>query len=126
MQSDLKHVFANVNDLKQFDEQKFNPVPVYDAPEMRVIVCYFKAGQFIPVHTPGIDLVLYIIEGEGQVAAGDERREVKAGDLVVVPAGVARGVLARTEMKALHVVKPPPSEADHKEVHGKLQRGRFE
>jgi quercetin dioxygenase-like cupin family protein len=120
------HVFVNVENLKEFDDRKFNPKPIYDSGVMKVLAAFFKPGQFIPVHTPGIDLVLYVIEGEGQVAAGDDRLEVKAGDLVVVPRNEARGVLARTAMTVLHMVQPPPTEADHQEVHTKLQKGSFE
>jgi quercetin dioxygenase-like cupin family protein len=97
---------------------------------------YFKKGQFIPVHTPAVDLVLYILEGEAAVVAGDERLTAAKDDLIIIPKGAKRGVKALTELtilvKALteltilHVVQPPPAAEDHNEVHAKLAQGRFE
>jgi len=119
-------VKANAIDLKSFDEGKFNPKAIYQSEQIRVILAYFKKGQFIPVHTPGVDVILCILEGEAEVVAGEERIETKVNDLVIVPKGVKRGVKALTDLTMLHVVQPPPSEEDHREVHTKMALGKFE
>ncbi len=117
---------VNAFSLKSFDEKKFNPKAVYQSDQIRVILAYFKKGQFIPVHTPNIDVILCILEGEAEVVAGEERIKTKVNDLIIVPKGVKRGVQALTDLTVLHVVQPPPSEEDHKEVHQKMALGRFE
>lgn len=119
-------VKVNAQDLKSFNEMKFNPKTIYQTDQIRVILAYFKTGQFIPVHAPGIDVILCVLDGEAEVAAGEERFQAKANDLIIVPKGVKRGVKALTELTVLHVVQPPPSEEDHKEVHQKMALGRFE
>lgn len=119
-------VKANAIDLKSFDEGKFNPKAIYQSEQIRVILAYFKKGQFIPVHTPGVDVILCILEGEAEVVAGEERIPAKVNDLIIIPKGIKRGVRALTELTVLHVVQPPPSEEDHKEVHQKLTLGKFE
>jgi len=119
-------VKVNAQNLKSFDEKKFNPKAVYQSDQIRVILAYFKKGQFIPVHTPNIDVILCILEGEAEVVAGEERIKTKVNDLIIVPKGVKRGVKALTDLTVLHVVQPPPSEEDHKEVHQRLSQGRFE
>jgi len=125
--SDIDRVVkVNAQNLKSFDEKKFNPKAVYQSDQIRVILAYFKKGQFIPVHTPNIDVILCILEGEAEVVAGEERIQTKVNDLVVVPKGVKRGVRALTDLTVLHVVQPPPSEEDHKEVHQKMALGKFE
>jgi len=96
------------------------------SPEMKVIQAAFRAGQFIPVHKPDVHVVLYILSGEGEVVAGEKRRQVKEGDLVVVPRKVARGVKAKTDMVVLHVVSPPPTKADHGDMAARIARGDFE
>ena len=126
MSEDKRVVKVNALNLKSFDEKKFNPKPVYQTDQLRVILAYFKKGQFIPVHTPNIDVILCILEGDAEVVAGEERIQTKVNDLVVVPRGVKRGVRALTDLTVLHVVQPPPSEEDHKEVHQKLMLGKFE
>ena len=119
-------VKANALHLKSFDEKKFNPKPIYETEQMRVILAYFRKGQFIPVHTPGVDVIICILEGEAEVIAGEDKFQAKTNDLIIVPKGVKRGVRALTELTVLHVVQPPPSEEDHKEVHQKLTTGKFE
>jgi|SRR3989338_642459 len=117
---------VNALDLRSFDENRFNPKVVYESDEIKVILAYFKQGQFIPVHTPGIDVVLCILEGKAEVVAGKERINAGVNDLIIVPKGEKRGVRALTELTVLHIVQPPPSEEDHIEVHAKIAQGRFE
>ncbi len=119
-------VKVNAAELKSFDDKKFAPNVVYQSTGIKVVLAYFKTGQFIPVHTPGVDLVLYILEGEAEVVTGDERLTARKDDLIIVPKGLKRGVKALTELTILHVVQPPPSEEDHNQVHARLAEGRFE
>ena len=119
-------VNVNATELKSFNEDRFAPNPVYQSDGMKVVLAYFKKGQFIPVHAPGVELVLYIIEGEAEVVTGDERVRAVKGDLIVIPKGINRGVKALTELSILHVVQPPPSAEDHNEVHAKLAEGKFD
>ena len=119
-------VKVNAEELKSFGEDRFAPNPVYQSDGMKVVLAYFKAGQFIPVHSPGVELVLYIIEGEAEVVTGDERVRAVKDDLIIIPKGVKRGVKALTELSILHVVQPPPSAQDHNEVHAKLAEGQYE
>ena len=119
-------VRVNARELRSFDENRFAPNPVYQSDGLKVILAYFKKGQFIPVHSPGVELVLFVIEGEAEVVTGDERVQAGKDDLIIIPKGVKRGVKALTELTVLHVVQPPPSEEDHKEVHARLAQGKFE
>jgi len=119
-------VKVNAGELKSFGDKKFAPNVVYQSAGMKVVLAYFKTGQFIPVHTPGVDLVLYILEGEAEVVTGDERLTARKDDLIIVPKGLKRGIKALTELTILHVVQPPPSEEDHNQVHTRLAEGRFE
>ena len=86
-------VFARPKEDVSFDPNRFAPKPLFESPEMKVILASFRAGQFIPVHRPDVHVVLYILSGEGEVVAGERRRHVKEGDLAVVPRKVARGVV---------------------------------
>jgi len=92
---------------------------------MRVLLVCLEPGQFIPVHHPGVDIAIVVLEGAGRVVAGDRDEEVRPGAVVVVPAGDARGLLATAQLVALTVVTPPPTEQDHTEVAAGLQRGRW-
>ena len=119
-------VRVNARELKSLDDSKFTPKPVYQTEEMKVVLAYFKPGQFIPVHSPQVDVVLCVLDGEAEIVAGDEVVTAKKDDLIIVPKGHKRGVKALSELTLLHVVQPPPGEADHKEVHQRLSEGKFD
>ena len=103
-------------DLAEFAADGFGRRILFGNDRLRVVLAAFEPGQEIPIHTPGVDLVMSILDGVGEVRAGDQVHSVKAGDVVIVPAGSERGVRARTRLVALHVVSPPPTEADHRRV----------
>src|SRR5918996_3065291 len=46
-----------------------------------------KPGQGPPLHTHPYVEVAFIIEGRATITVGDERREVRAGGIVIIPAG---------------------------------------
>jgi len=68
-------------------------------------VVYFevKPGEYLPTHTDSAEEILYIVAGEGEAHAGDERGRVRAGDLAVIPAMVPHGI-ANTGAETLKVV----------------------
>ncbi|HVY55761.1 MAG TPA: DUF2249 domain-containing protein [Thermodesulfobacteriota bacterium] len=121
-----KAVFTNIERERIYDDRSFTPVPVYASKDYKVLMVYLKAGQFIPVHTPKIDLILIVHSGEGEVVAGDTKREVGPGDIVIVPGGTKRGIVARTDMEAFHLVSPVPAVQDHDGVMEMIHEGRFE
>lgn len=108
-----------------FRAERFNPVPVAGNERARMMIVCFEPGQFIPVHRPGVDLSLIVLEGEGLLVAGGRDEPVIRGSIAFVPAGEARGLKAITRLVAVTVVTPPPTDADHVEVAARLGRGEF-
>ena len=119
-------VKVNAADLKTLDETKFVPKPVYQSDGMKVVLAYFKEGQFIPVHAPEVELVLCILDGKAEIVAGEEKAVASKNDIFIVPKGQKRGIKALTELTVLHVVAPPPSDMDHKEVRAMIAEGKFD
>ena len=68
-------------------------------------VVYFEVqpGEYLPTHTDSAEEILYIVAGEGEAHAGDERGHVRAGDLAVIPAMAPHGI-ANTGTDVLKVV----------------------
>lgn len=110
-------------DSASFHPEKFNPVMLGASANMKAVLTCLEPGQFIPVHKPGVDMLLVVLEGEGRVVAGDREEAVQPGATVFVPAGEARGLKAEKRIVALHVVSPPPTDADHVEVAARLKQG---
>ena len=117
--------FGKYHEVMKFRPERFNAVALSGNDRVKVILACFEPGQFIPVHRPGVDLTLVILEGEGVVVAGDREERVGPGAMAFIPSGEARGIKAETRMVALHVVSPPPTDADHVEVMSKSQRGTW-
>ncbi|MFO7547230.1 MAG: cupin domain-containing protein [Trueperaceae bacterium] len=51
-----------------------------------------QPGDHLPTHTDSAEELLVILQGTGRVTLGDERGEVTAGDVVLVPAMVPHSV----------------------------------
>ena len=117
-------VITRLAEHTRFRDEEFTPVPLVQNERVKVMALFLEPGQFIPVHRPKVDLMLTVIAGMGTVVAGTEEQEVGPGTVAFVPAGVRRGVAAKTRMTALSVVTPPPAEADHAEVRAGLRAGR--
>ena len=118
-------VVTNYQNVQSFQPQKFNPVVVAENERVKVILACFEPGQFIPVHQPGVDLTVAVVEGSGTIHADGQEQAIGPGTLAFIPAGEARGIKATTRLVLLHVVSPPPTDTDHVQVMAGLQRGAW-
>jgi quercetin dioxygenase-like cupin family protein len=118
-------ILSSYRDAVRFLPERFSPVAVAQTQRVKVVLTCFEPGQFIPVHSPGVDMALVILEGTGVVVAGDDEASVGPGAIVLVPAGDARGVKATTRLVAVHLVSPPTTESDHAEVQARLNKGAW-
>lgn len=121
----MANLLNSYQEAVAYRPERFNPLALAENDRVKVILACFEPGQFIPVHRPGVDLTLVVLEGEGQVVAGEHETAVGPGATAFVPAGEARGVRAETRLALLHVVTPPPTDADHTQVMAGLQRGAW-
>ncbi|QRF76455.1 hypothetical protein Thermo_01977 [Thermoplasmatales archaeon] len=117
---------TSFEDESVFSEKQFNPVGIYSGNNYKVILAYIKAGQFIPVHSPGTDLIFSVYKGTGVGVFGDKEVSLKPGSVIIVPGGEKRGIRATTDMEGLHIVSPIPDEKDHMEVVRKLAVNEFQ
>jgi quercetin dioxygenase-like cupin family protein len=76
-------------------------------------VVLLKPGKGHDLHThPESDEILYFISGEGEQTVEGETREVSAGEMVYIPAGVEHGTINTgwETLKLLAVYAPPGPE----------------
>lgn len=110
---------------RDFSDDRFNSVSIYNGDSYKVILTYIRKGQFIPVHAPATDLVFVVFSGTGTATAGEKEVKIFPGSIVIVPGGEKRGIKAETDMEALHLASPIPGEQDHAEVVEKLARHAY-
>ena len=79
----------------------------------QIVLMSIEPGDEIGEETHKGDQVLYFVSGEGQaVLNGKSRRQVKAGSLVVVPAGTLHNFINKGDepLKLFTVYAPPEEE----------------
>ena len=64
----------------------------------------FDTGQGLSEHTAPFDAVVYILDGEAQITIGGETQTVAAGEMLVMPAGVAHAMHAERRFKMLLIL----------------------
>ncbi len=116
---------TSIHRERAYLNDRFSPVGIYATDSYKVIITYIKAGQFIPVHSPSTDLIFAVFTGTGTAFAGDNEVPLIPGSILVIPGGEKRGIKAKTDMEALHVVSPVPDESDHMEVMEKLLKNSY-
>jgi quercetin dioxygenase-like cupin family protein len=116
----------NYREHLKFRNERFNPIALAETDRSKVVLACFEPAQFIPVHSPKVDVMLVVLEGEGTLLVGEHKQQVGPGAVAFAAAGEARGVKADTRMVILHVVAPRPTQLDHVEVMSKLEKGTWE
>lgn len=111
--------------LTAFGPEKFNAVLIAQNERAKVLEACFQPGQFIPVHQPKVDLTLIVLEGTGTLVADSREEPIAPGAVAFIPAGESRGIKADTRLVLLHVVTPPPNDADHMQVMSGLAKGAW-
>lgn len=119
-------IVESLSSMAQFNAEKFNPLVLSQTPHSKTMLVCFEAGQAIPVHSPGADLTLLLLEGRAILVDGErELPEAGPGAMLHVEAGRPRGIKAMERTLALVVVAPPPTKADHVEVAKHLAAGTW-
>jgi quercetin dioxygenase-like cupin family protein len=83
-----------------------------DAPEdgVELVAVFFEPGARTLPHVHPVEQTLVVVEGEGLVADESGRRRMRAGDVVVVPAGVWHWHGATPEAAMCHLSAKKPSD----------------
>lgn len=61
---------------------------IYDTKNAQVVVITLEPGERLKRHITSVDVVFYILEGEGRVEIGDEKQEVGSDTLIDSPAKI--------------------------------------
>ncbi|MDQ3908252.1 MAG: cupin domain-containing protein [Acidobacteriota bacterium] len=94
----------------------------------QLVLMSLKPGEEIGEEThDGVDQVLMFVEGEGEAVLAGEGRRVRAGSVVVVPAGTRHNFITRggAPLK-LYTVYTPPEHPDGTVHHTKQEADEYE
>jgi quercetin dioxygenase-like cupin family protein len=74
---------------------------------MRVVLFGFAEGQELTEHTSTQNALIQILTGECEFSLAGERRELKAGDLLFMPANLRHAVRATKQFSMLLTLSKP-------------------
>jgi mannose-6-phosphate isomerase-like protein (cupin superfamily) len=85
---------------------------VYDSPHATAVVITLQPGESLKKHLTPVDVFFYVLEGEGVVEIGDERKAVGKDTLVESPARIPHRWIneGKTVFRVLVVKVPRPTE----------------
>ena len=85
---------------------------IYDSPHATAVVITLKPGESLKKHLTPVDVFFYVLEGEGVVEIGDERKTVGKDMLVESPARIPHRWTNETQslFRVLVVKVPRPTE----------------
>jgi mannose-6-phosphate isomerase-like protein (cupin superfamily) len=94
----------------------------------QLVLMSIRAGEEIGEEThDGVDQVLMFVEGEGEAVLGGERRAVRAGSVVVVPAGTRHNFITKGDASLkLYTVYTPPEHPDGTTHRTKAEADEYE
>jgi quercetin dioxygenase-like cupin family protein len=82
---------------------------VHESEFIKVLNFNFKSGQGLPLHSHNIEgeLVLTILEGQGEFLSEEGKVPAKPGDTLICPIATRHGVGAVTDLRVLVTIAPP-------------------
>jgi len=85
---------------------------VYDSPHAMAVVITLKPGESLKRHMTPVDVFFYVLEGEGIVEIGDERKVAGKDMVVESPARIPHRWIneSRAVFRVLVVKVPKPTE----------------
>jgi quercetin dioxygenase-like cupin family protein len=89
--------YADARLQAQYTPEGPQPSYILDGDQAKVVVAGLEPGQRIPVHPEALAAYI-ILEGTGTMQVGDELYPIGPGSLIVVPAGVRRGMVVETRL----------------------------
>lgn len=78
------------------------------SPELRLVNLILSPGERVLAHTAPVEVVFYVLDGQGAVIAANERHEMKPGQMFACPADLERELQAAPDTGLnLLVVRAP-------------------
>ncbi|TAM91092.1 MAG: cupin domain-containing protein [Candidimonas sp.] len=119
-------LIKSIREKVQFGKEHFQAIPLVKSGKSVLMAVGLEPGQAIPVHHPGSDVAIIVIEGELTLVSGDEELEhAGPGAVLYAEAGKARGIRADKRSIAVAMACPPPTQEDHREVAEHFAKGTW-
>ena len=83
----------DLGQLERFSAEKLSKVNLFETERFFCDLYCLRPGQSQKIHSHAAnDKIYYILRGEAKVTVGEESRSLRAGEIVLAPAGEPHGV----------------------------------
>ena len=91
------------HNLTDFSVSEALHTPLLETDKLRTLLLNLNGGQKSPLCKMSVDVLYYVIEGDGELLVEDEQTTLRAGSMIIVPAEIKRLISADTSMRVLGV-----------------------
>ena len=95
--------FIETHSLIDFSASEALHTPLLETDKLRTLLLNLNGGQKSPLCKMSVDVLYYVIEGEGELLVEDEQYTLRAGSMITVPAETTRLISADISMRVLGV-----------------------
>ena len=92
--------------LKTMEDRRRVKQDLMKTSNFNIVLICLETGQEIPSRPEPYGVCFYIISGKGAFSVGDEQFELKDGNMIFAPAGVARGIKSVKRLTLLGIQDP--------------------
>jgi len=91
---------------------------IHDNENVQVVHICLKAGESLKKHATAVDVFFYVLEGEGIVEIGDEKRNVTKDMLIENPKNIPHCLYneSNADFRVLVFKTPKPNEGQNKQA----------
>lgn len=94
----------NIAELVDYQEGTIVSRTLAQGKNLSITLFAFAQGEEISAHSSPGDALVQVLEGEAEITIGDQKMDVKAGQVVVMPAGIPHALYAKKPFKMLLIV----------------------
>jgi quercetin dioxygenase-like cupin family protein len=99
--------FSKILEMKalvEYNEGQVVSRTLSQGKNVSVTLFAFDKGEEISSHSSGGDAMVYVLDGNTEITIGEEKFNLKKGETIVMPAGVAHALYAVDRFKMLLIV----------------------
>lgn len=101
--ADLTKAFS-LSDLARYQDHSVVSREIVRKPSGTLTVFAFDQGEGLSEHTAPFDALVYMLEGEAEISIDKIPHVVKAGEMIIMPAGKPHALKALTQYKMLLIM----------------------
>ncbi len=98
----------NVNDIIQYQEESIVSKLLVNKDTGTITFFAFDEGQGLSEHTAPFDAIAQIIDGNAEIIISGEKFNMRAGEMIIMPANEPHALTATTKFKMMLIMIKEP------------------